>query len=492
MSVSWNNLDTVKPGLDRLVFTSDRGPGDSQTDHEHLLYLDNRLIQSITSSKRRLSLFRIDSYPSTSQIIQSPPSIPRSRSTLLRLQMSALSDRPRTSSTSTSPTTSGFNHISPPAFDLPDHGLGQQFDNSAFDLASGVSHSTSIVPITPSSAARRNRPIEIDPLDTTRRVNYRPTALPMDHQRNVDDDAGGARWLSEDEGGDTVRRASRSGSFGAVSGRRPRGNDIAAGPPRGSGLGLGFGPGEGGENANRLERDAWGVSDSRGLQGGASTSGSGPVTDEQTPRSGLEQAKAHWKSVGSSRGRLRRTVSGGIATSPTSTTGQGVATETSASQGIPIQGQQHAVISGHPVAPSSGIPMPALRTLAPPPRASVGGVSTYQASEVPTALESTTTAVASSSKPPSPKRHAIVVEHADSGLSRHSSDATAALALSSLGMGDLPDFAAGRGGDGFGGSGASSSSKTAVEHVEESLRLKEAERRKRKQIVAKLSDILKW
>jgi hypothetical protein len=59
-------------------------------------------------------------------------------------------------------------------------------------------------------------------------------------------------------------------------------------------------------------------------------------------------------------------------------------------------------------------------------------------------------------------------------------------------MGEVPDFAAGRGGDGIGGSGIPSSSKTALEHVEESLRLKEEERRKRKQIVAKLSQILKW
>lgn len=84
------------------------------------------------------------------------------------------------------------------------------------------------------------------------------------------------------------------------------------------------------------------------------------------------------------------------------------------------------------------------------------------------------------------------MEHSDSGLSRVSSDAAAALALSSLGMGDVPDFAAGRGGDGIGGSGMPSSSKTALEHVQESLRLKEVERRKRKQVVAKLSSILKW
>lgn len=295
--------------------------------------------------------------------------------------------------------------------------------------------------------------------------------------------------MSEDEGGDTIRRSTRSGSFGGATGRRPRGNDIAGGPPRDSGLGLGFGPGEGGEDANRLERDAWGVSDDRASQGGNSASGSGMAAQAQAAQSGLEKAKAHWKSVGSSRGRLRRTVSGGIETSPTTTTGQN---NVSASHNTANEGQQQAVISGHPVAPSSGMPMPALRTLAPPPRASVGGTSTYQASETPVVEPSSSTAGASSSKPPSAKRQTLVVEHSDSGLSRVSSDAAAALALSSLGMGDVPDFAAGRGGDGIGGSGMPSSSKTALEHVQESLRLKEVERRKRKQVVAKLSSILKW
>lgn len=126
--------------------------------------------------------------------------------------MSTLSDRPRNSSSSTSPTTPGFIPVTQGTFDLPDRRVGQQSDNPSFDLASGVgqadsnsnSNPISTVPITPHSAARRNRPSVVDPLDTTRRVNYRPTALPMDHDRNVDDDAGGGRWLSEDEGGDTI------------------------------------------------------------------------------------------------------------------------------------------------------------------------------------------------------------------------------------------------------------------------------------------------
>lgn len=412
--------------------------------------------------------------------------------------MSALSDRMRTHPTSTSPITSTF--IPSPQLGSDRHiGQQQQPDHHAPDLASAAivqidSNTTSIsntaVPITPSSAARRHRPLQIDPLDTTRRINYRPTALPMDHDRNVDDDAGGSRWLSEDEGGETVRRTTRSGSFGTgVGGRGSRANDIAGGPPRGSGLGLGFGPGEGGEDANRLERDAWGVTNSRSLQAGSS---SGSIDDSQQPRSGLEQAKAHWKSVGPSRGRLRRTVSGGIETSPTTTTGQNAASHSqqSGSEHASVAGQQ-AVISGHPVAPSSGIPMPELHSLAPPPRLSTGGVSTYQASD-PVATTNPTTAVASNSRSSSPKRHAVVVETTDTGLTRYSSDAAAAFALSSLGMGEVPDFAAGRGGDGIGGSGIPSSSKTATEHVEESLRLKEEERRKRKQIVVKLSQILKW
>ena len=354
---------------------------------------------------------------------------------------------------------------------------------------------------TPSTAARRHRPTEIDSMDTTRRINYRPTALPMDHERNVDDEAGGARWLSEDEGGETVRKSTRAGSFGEVSGgsraqvqsRRQQavagrstgrtgngrgGDKIDAGPPSGSGLGLGFGPTEGGEDANRLERDAWGVPSSSTLRAG----GSGTNDHDQSSRSGLEQAKAHWKSVGtSSRMRLRRAVSSELVTSPTATTTATMGPSSEVPDDTPAP--SNMAMSGHPIAATSGMPMPGLRSLAPPPKASSGGVPTYQAAE--------------STPEPSGSEHrdpALDPEHAANPLARQSSDANAAQALSGLAMGDIPDFATGRGGDGIGGSGIPpvTSGMTAVESVEESLRVKEEEKRKRKLLIDKLSEILRW
>ena len=354
---------------------------------------------------------------------------------------------------------------------------------------------------TPSTAARRHRPTEIDSMDTTRRINYRPTALPMDHERNVDDEAGGARWLSEDEGGETVRKTTRAGSFGEVAGgsraqvqsrrqqatagrstgrteHRRSGDKIDAGPPSGSGLGLGFGPTEGGEDANRLERDAWGVPSSSTMR----TGGSGANENDQSSRSGLEQAKAHWKSVGtSSRMRLRRAVSSELVTSPTATTTATLGHTSEAPDDTSVP--SNMAMSGHPIASTSGMPMPELRSLAPPPKAATGGVSTYQAAEP--------TPEPSGSKPRHP---ALDLESGTNPLTRQSSDANAAQALSGLAMGDIPDFATGRGGDGTGGSGVPpvTSGMTAVESVEESLRVKEEEKRKRKHLIDKLSEILRW
>jgi hypothetical protein len=140
-------------------------------------------------------------------------------------------------------------------------------------------------------------------------------------------------------------------------------------------------------------------------------------------------------------------------------------------------------MSGHPIAATSGMPMPGLRSLAPPPKASTGGVSTYQAAEP--------MSEPSGSKPRHP---ALDLELETNSLTRQSSDANAAQALSGLAMGDIPDFATGRGGDGIGGSDVPpvTTGMTAVESVEESLRVKEEEKRKRKQLIDKLSEILRW
>jgi hypothetical protein len=414
-----------------------------------------------------------------------------------------------------SPTLLATSFI-PSSTPLIDHTNNRNVDHHYLQFTS--------TPITPSSAARRHRPIEIDPMDTNRRFNYRPTALPMDHHRNVDDDAGGARWLSEDEGGDTVRKTNRSGSFGTGTGggrggggsgtrrrggsnvtgsssRRPApGQDqIDVGPPSASGLGLGFGPTEGGEDANRLERDAWGVSQSAVSRMNNAGGHSGHTTGSaaQSPRSGLEEAKAHWKSIGSSsRNRLRRAVSNELVGSPPSTSNDTMGSSSSTMQNHPDSREVPGVISGHPIAPTSGMPMPELKNLAPPPKPSIGGISTYQASSSTSTSSSTQspnedTSTGHREQTRQPVQALKLNEALP--LSRQSSDANAALALSTLAMGDIPDFATGRGGDGIGGSGLPVNSRmTATESVEESLRIKDEEKQKRKQTVAKLSQILKW
>jgi hypothetical protein len=267
---------------------------------------------------------------------------------------------------------------------------------------SSASSSSSSPTITPTHQSHSRLP------DTTRRHNYRPTPLPADHIRNSSSALLGGRWLSEDEGVNTVKKSGTEEWLG----------------PSGSGSSAG---GSGTKDQGELER----------------------VKMRWRELAGERQAGVPSTSAAGGR-RLRRTVSteetdprhpSAIATSnlePTAQTCEGQ------------EEQPPTPLSGHPIASNaSGLPMPPLRDLAPPPSNRQTGVQMFPAS-------------GSSSIP------------------------------ASVG---IPDYAQGHGGDGTTGSQTvepNDDGMSANATVQMKVREREREKEKRRLLVQKLSGVLKW
>lgn len=257
------------------------------------------------------------------------------------------------------------------------------------------------------ASARRHRPTNMDSDDTSRRVNYRPTALPRSHHRNMSPyRSAGARWLSEDEGGDTAKKVDR---FSDDDGR---GKHVIAAPRHDF---------TGGEEAiHTQDRSSSPQSQANKSLPSGTEGASGPSAHgrSRVPSAGLLAAKAQWQAMEhTGRRRLRRANS------------QEAAPESSSARQEPVEGNSGTTISGHPLAPEDGVPMPSLRDIAPVRRRS-GGVATFKAA-------------------PSP----------DSGSA---SDARPVLAVSTQAIDptpiprpsfNVPDYAPGRGGDGVSGNG---------------------------------------
>jgi hypothetical protein len=290
------------------------------------------------------------------------------------------------------------------------------------------------------ASARRHRPTTMDPEDTNRRVNYRPTALPRSHHRNMSPyRSAGARWLSEDEGGDTAKKVDR---FSDDDGR---GKHVMAAPRHDMTRGE--------EVIHAQDRSSSPQSNTNKSSPSATEGASGPSAHgrSRVPSAGLLAAKAQWQAMEhTGRRRLRRANS------------QEAAPESSTAQPEPIEGDSGAMISGHPLASEGGVPMPSLRDIA-PIRRRTSGVATFKAA-------------------PSPE-------------SGSSSDARPVLAVStpaaepasaSRSNTHVPDYAPGRGGDGVSGNGPPSGEPFMGGQQEQS-----ADEFKRK-ILPELKSILTW
>lgn len=262
------------------------------------------------------------------------------------------------------------------------------------------------------ASARRHRPPDMDSDDTTRRVNYRPTALPRSHHRNMSPyRSAGARWLSEDEGGDTARKVNR------LSDDDGRGKHFATSI---------------GRSAQATRHDTHGRAEASHTQDQSSpssashsnrnksssrtdaTAGSAGNGRSRMPSAGLLAAKAQWQAMETTgRRRLRRANS------------QEAAPEPSMAQQEHAEVDPGTTISGHPLASETGVPMPSIQDIAPIRRPS-GGVATFIAATTHDAGPST-------SRPPS----TVATDTATASNPRA----------------HVPDYEVGRGGDGVGGNG---------------------------------------
>jgi hypothetical protein len=137
------------------------------------------------------------------------------------------------------------------------------------------------------------------------------------------------------------------------------------------------------------------------------------------------------------------------------------------------EGESSQPISGHPIAPDDGVPMPSIRAIAPMRRPS-GGVSTYRSNEASDAAPS---------HPPATSTPVVDVESLS--ISRRPSAVSIASASTS-GHANIPDFAHGRGGDGIGGHGAPSEAPVSNEDEEQ------AKIDLKKKLLPELKSILTW
>lgn len=300
-------------------------------------------------------------------------------------------------------------------------------------------------------SARRHRPSEMDGNDTSRRVNYRPTALPRTHHRNMSPyRSAGARWLSEDEGVDTAKKVDRYSDEDVAGSGRNKHLVASASPSTKQ---------QDSSAANRSQQSHSSPSQSHTQEATIpeTSSGSPTVGRSRVPSAGLMAAKAQWKAMENiGRRRLRRANSQEQVPEPSSRE---------------EESESSAPISGHPIAPDDGVPMPSIRAIA-PMRRRTGGVRLYQSNvaasaEAPAAPSATVDVDSSSnSRPPS-------VVDSQSGNTAGSTP-------------NIPDYASGRGGDGIGGHGAPSEFPASNEDEEQ------AKVDLKRKLLPELKSILTW
>lgn len=251
---------------------------------------------------------------------------------------------------------------------------------------------------------RQTQPIH--PQDTQLRVNYRPTPLPASHRFNSP----------------YPHDAPMASSSGAGGSARWLSEDEGTG-------------------GTRLHHTS--PEDSEGNAG----------IDAGSQSAGLRAAKDQWKSMRGSterRQRMRRTAS--IETSLEA------ASATASPDATPAR-------SGHPLAASQGLPLPAIKSLT-TTRMLPGGTSTFEASEA--ANESQTPASTSAAEDTSSKPESSASRLVDASVST-----SGGLSRTSTREGQVPDFADGRGGDGIGGVGQPSEGDAEEVAAEERLLLLE-------------------
>lgn len=274
--------------------------------------------------------------------------------------------------------------------------------------------------------------------------------------------------------------------------RRTGGNRGIVTPPGGPGSGAsGLGLGDlGSEEGNRLQRAAWGEDSVEAV--GSTATGS-------ADRSGLEAAKAQWKAMGAKRNRLRRTLS--QETSPIAGSSSRLGPSVEGGSTAAVEDSQTPTVgaSGHPIAMAEGLPIPELRTLAPLPRLPAGGVSTFQA-EMQVQPVASSSVVASSTSGELQQGENVPRSHQPVRLAATASSSSFAEGIQSISLqgGDVPDFAAGRGGDGIGGVDMPSETSKAIEREAMDLDVREREnqqeemRAQRVEMAKRMSGILKW
>ncbi|KAJ9098147.1 hypothetical protein QFC21_004476 [Naganishia friedmannii] len=264
----------------------------------------------------------------------------------------------------------------------------------------------------------------------------------------------GARWLSEDEGGDTAKKVNRfSDEEGPGRGRSKK--DPVAGASSSART----------STEKVAQRDSETRQEPSTIGGDASTSAPTSVGRSRLPSAGLAAAKAHWKAMeGNGRGRMRRANSEEAVAQSSSRGGETA----------PATGQE-TTISGHPIATEEGVPMPSLREIAPMGRQS-SGVATYQSPInpcVPPGAPSTS---------PLPPTHSVEPSSSSTPtIATTSSSITPATSMTSV-----PDFATGRGGDGISGHGTPTEAQQTPDRQDEELSRAES----RTQLLPQLKAIL--
>lgn len=264
----------------------------------------------------------------------------------------------------------------------------------------------------------------------------------------------GARWLSEDEGVDTAKKVDRYSDEDVTEARRKQQAALASSAsPSAKERESALATQSQQSHSSSLHSNTQEVVNASGASPGSSVVGRSRV-----PSAGLLAAKAQWKAMESTgRRRLRRANSQQQASEPNSR-------DEEADSSVPI--------SGHPIAPDDGVPMPSIRDIAPMRRTS-GGVSTYQSNE---GVEE-------------PVQHQSPTPNVDVeslSISRRHSNISTASAATSGRAANIPDYAEGRGGDGIGGVGAPSELTVSNEEDEQ------AKVDFKKKLLPELKSILTW
>ncbi|KAI5452902.1 hypothetical protein NCC49_006439 [Naganishia albida] len=245
----------------------------------------------------------------------------------------------------------------------------------------------------------------------------------------------GARWLSEDEGVDTAKKVDRYSDEDVTGARRKQQAALASSAsPSAKERESALATRSQQSHSSSLHSNTQEVVNASGASPGSSV-----VSRSRVPSAGLLAAKAQWKAMESTgRRRLRRANSQQQAPEPNSR-------DEEADSSVPI--------SGHPIAPNDGVPMPSIRDIAPMRRTS-GGVSTYQSNE---GVE----------EPVQHQSPTPVVDVESLSISRRHSNISTASAATSGRAANIPDYAEGRGGDGIGGVGAPSELPVSNEEEEQ-------------------------